>query len=137
MKRVGAWLLGAAWVLVLAGCTEPAPEPPKGSAPAAPAPKTTSAPQPGEMPSPTKMMEPSPMHGSDELPAGANKVCPVMEGRPAKKQFSAEHNGRTVYFCCSSCIDKFKADPDKYLAKLDGKAGDAKGEKDKPAGEKK
>ena len=30
-----------------------------------------------------------------------------------------DHNGREVRFCCKGCIDKFKADPDKYLAKLD------------------
>ena len=27
---------------------------------------------------------------------------------------SAEHNGKTYYFCCEKCPVKFKADPDKY-----------------------
>ncbi|OGV74123.1 MAG: hypothetical protein A3K19_27055 [Lentisphaerae bacterium RIFOXYB12_FULL_65_16] len=40
-----------------------------------------------------------------------------------------DHNGREVRFCCKGCIDKFKADPDKYLKKLD-EAAKAKAEKD-------
>lgn len=28
------------------------------------------------------------------------------------------HNGQEVKFCCTPCIKKFKANPDKYLAKL-------------------
>ncbi len=27
-----------------------------------------------------------------------------------------EHKGRTYYFCSPSCVEKFKADPDKYLS---------------------
>lgn len=34
------------------------------------------------------------------------------------------YNGTEVRFCCNSCVKKFKADPDKYLAKL--KAASAK-----------
>ena len=29
-----------------------------------------------------------------------------------------DHNGTTVKFCCKSCLPKFNADPEKYLAKL-------------------
>ncbi len=35
-------------------------------------------------------------------------------GKPA----SLVHEGQLVKFCCESCIDDFKADPGKYLAKL-------------------
>lgn len=28
------------------------------------------------------------------------------------------HNGQEVKFCCAPCIKKFKANPEKYLAKL-------------------
>lgn len=28
------------------------------------------------------------------------------------------HNGQEVKFCCKSCVRKFEADSDKYLAKL-------------------
>jgi len=30
-----------------------------------------------------------------------------------------EHEGRTIKFCCKDCIKDFKADPAKYLKKLD------------------
>ena len=30
-----------------------------------------------------------------------------------------EHNGRKIYFCCSDCVGKFNADPEKYIAKVD------------------
>jgi len=46
------------------------------------------------------------------------KVCPVMGGKINPNLF-VEHKGRKVYFCCAGCSDKFEADPDKYLAKLD------------------
>lgn len=29
-----------------------------------------------------------------------------------------EHNGKTVKFCCKSCLPKFDADPEKYMAKI-------------------
>ncbi len=28
------------------------------------------------------------------------------------------HDGQTVKFCCKPCVKKFKAEPQKYLAKL-------------------
>jgi YHS domain-containing protein len=31
------------------------------------------------------------------------------------------YKGTEVRFCCSGCVKKFNADPDKYLAKLDKK----------------
>lgn len=49
----------------------------------------------------------------------ANTVCPVMEGMPVNKDLYVDHNGRRVYFCCGGCIRTFKADPEKYLQKLD------------------
>ena len=39
------------------------------------------------------------------------------------------HEGREVRFCCGNCIDDFKAEPAKFLAKLDA------GKSDKPADE--
>ena len=29
-----------------------------------------------------------------------------------------DHNGTTVKFCCKNCIEDFKAEPEKFLAKL-------------------
>jgi YHS domain-containing protein len=44
-------------------------------------------------------------------------VCPVMGGAINKDIFT-EYNGKKVYFCCAPCAEKFKANPEKYLAKL-------------------
>ena len=46
------------------------------------------------------------------------KTCPVMEGNPINKKLFIEHKGKKVYFCCPGCEPKFKADPEKYIAKL-------------------
>jgi YHS domain-containing protein/uncharacterized protein YdcH (DUF465 family) len=40
--------------------------------------------------------------------------CPVT-GEPVDKKMSAEINGKTVYFCCGSCRDVVKKNPDLYL----------------------
>ncbi len=34
---------------------------------------------------------------------------------PASAKHTLEHAGKTYYFCCAGCADKFKADPAKYL----------------------
>ena len=44
-------------------------------------------------------------------------ICPVM-GNPIDKQYFTEYKGKKVYFCCPDCIEKFKANPEKYIAKL-------------------
>ncbi|NQT46177.1 MAG: YHS domain-containing protein [Candidatus Omnitrophica bacterium] len=48
-----------------------------------------------------------------------NGTCPVMGGKVDKDTpYTAVHEGKTVGFCCPGCIGKFKADPEKYMAKL-------------------
>src|SRR5690348_11907350 len=42
-------------------------------------------------------------------------VC-NMNVDPANARASAEHDGKTYYFCSSGCASKFKADPKMYLA---------------------
>ncbi len=49
----------------------------------------------------------------------AQKFCPVMGGRPIDPDIYVDHEGRRVYFCCQMCVDTFKAEPEKYLKKLD------------------
>jgi len=44
-------------------------------------------------------------------------TCPVMGGAINKDIF-VEYKGKKVYFCCAGCEEMFKADPDKYIAKL-------------------
>lgn len=51
-------------------------------------------------------------------------TCPVsgetLEGGEMGEPVSYAYHGRTIKFCCTSCIKKFEADPAKYLAKLPG-----------------
>src|ERR1700687_3780666 len=49
---------------------------------------------------------------------GALERDPVcgMQVDPGKARARAEHGGRTYFFCCEGCAQKFRAAPDKYLA---------------------
>jgi len=44
-------------------------------------------------------------------------TCPIMGGAINKDIFT-EYKGKKVYFCCLPCKGKFKAEPEKYVAKL-------------------
>lgn len=49
----------------------------------------------------------------------ANKViCPVMGTKfvPTSKSPKVEYKGKTYYFCCKGCVEKFKKDPEKYIS---------------------
>jgi YHS domain-containing protein len=77
-------------LVVLGGCKESEPEGPVGAAP--------------EVPTTTAV-------------AGEQTMCPIMDA-PINKNIFVEYKGKKVYFCCQGCEDKFKAEPEKYLAKL-------------------
>ena len=44
-------------------------------------------------------------------------TCPVMGGAINKNMF-IDYKGKKVYFCCAGCEQKFKANPEQYIAKL-------------------
>lgn len=44
-------------------------------------------------------------------------ICPVM-GDPINKKYFADYKGKRIYFCCASCPDDFKKNPEKYMKKL-------------------
>ena len=48
--------------------------------------------------------------------AADEATCPV-RGEIHKKadMIAYDYQGKTYYFCCQDCVDKFKADPQKYL----------------------
>lgn len=46
----------------------------------------------------------------------APTACPVMGGQ-GSPYLSTVHNDRRVNFCCPSCVEIFKNNPDKYLKK--------------------
>ncbi|MGB8116917.1 MAG: heavy metal translocating P-type ATPase [Candidatus Sulfotelmatobacter sp.] len=47
-------------------------------------------------------------------PAARDPVC-GMNVNPATAKHTHDHNGEKYYFCCAGCLEKFKADPAKYL----------------------
>jgi YHS domain-containing protein len=52
-----------------------------------------------------------------EAEIGRIEVCPVMNSKIAvgKDTPVIDYKGKSYYFCCSSCIDEFKKDPDKFV----------------------
>ncbi len=44
-------------------------------------------------------------------------LCPVSKD-PVDQDISVESAGKTVYFCCKGCINKYKADPARYASAL-------------------
>ncbi|HLW97651.1 MAG TPA: YHS domain-containing protein, partial [Candidatus Acidoferrales bacterium] len=48
------------------------------------------------------------------IPMERDPVC-GMQVDPASRKPRVEHGGRTFYFCCNGCAQKFTADPEKYL----------------------
>ncbi|HSA93159.1 MAG TPA: heavy metal translocating P-type ATPase [Terriglobales bacterium] len=65
-------------------------------------------------------------HGGSAFPilapkhaAGGGEIDPVcgMTVDPAKPAGTAEHDGKTYYFCSTHCVAKFQADPQKYLSR--------------------
>lgn len=50
--------------------------------------------------------------------AKVQTTCPVMGGKSDSKIF-VDHKGKRIYLCCSGCIAVAKADPEKYIKKLE------------------
>ncbi len=49
-----------------------------------------------------------------------NDVCPVMGNKISKDTpHTVEYKGRKIGFCCDDCVRAFKADPEKYMSKID------------------
>ena len=46
-----------------------------------------------------------------------NTVCPVT-GDPVNKDISYVYKGTRYYLCCPMCLEPFKNDPEKYIAKM-------------------
>ncbi len=57
----------------------------------------------------------------DRALAEKQKICPVSGAQLGKmgKPYKVTVEGRDVLLCCPACEAKIKADPQKYLAKLD------------------
>lgn len=66
------------------------------------------------------------LSAEDRAAVEAQRICPVSEGllwnmaKPVKVTVTgSDGKSREVFLCCKSCENEIKADPDKYLAKLD------------------
>ena len=61
----------------------------------------------------------SPLKAPGEAKVGDRTRCPVSgdEFVVAADSPQMEYGGKTYYFCCPGCINKFKADPQKFAAK--------------------
>lgn len=46
-------------------------------------------------------------------------ICPVMRSQPIAKDKYIDVKGKRVYVCCSGCISQVKANPDKYIKRLE------------------
>jgi Cu+-exporting ATPase len=55
------------------------------------------------------------MTASNPVPVSERDPVCGMTVNPATAKYSDDHEGKSYYFCCASCADKFKADPKKYL----------------------
>jgi YHS domain-containing protein len=47
-----------------------------------------------------------------------NEWCPVMTEEKADPTITTVHRGKTVAFCCDTCLKKFLANPAKYEGRL-------------------
>lgn len=67
---------------------------------------------------------------ADQLLARAQKVCPVGGGALGEMGVPVKVSveGRDVFVCCEGCIEDLKADPAKFLAKLDAPAEEGEGD---------
>ena len=64
--------------------------------------------------------------------AVGNKVCPVLNEKiDERNKATYEYEGKIYNFCCASCIDEFKKDPEKYIKKIEN----AKAKEKKPQGQ--
>jgi YHS domain-containing protein len=79
---------------------------------ATPPPATAATPAPAAA-------QPTALKAPGEATIGDRSTCPVSgeEFVIAADSPKVEHEGKTFYFCCSGCAQKFQADPAKYVKK--------------------
>src|SRR3954468_20137227 len=55
------------------------------------------------------------VRADDALPAGANKMCPVMTDQPTRADRFVDYQGKRIYFCCEKCIARFQKEPARFI----------------------
>ncbi len=66
------------------------------------------------------------MGAADAKPV--NTVCPVSMEEP-DPQITYSYKGKTYQLCCKKCLRKFKADPEKYIKRLNEQQAEPQEEK--------
>lgn len=57
---------------------------------------------------------------SKEAVNAGNKICPVsVEKIEEKTKVTYEYEGKIYNFCCASCVNDFKKNPQKYIKKVE------------------
>lgn len=64
---------------------------------------------------------------AEKADAIVNKACPIT-GEAIDKNITYEYKGKVYGFCCQMCIEEFKKDPEKYIAKIGGQSKSASAE---------
>lgn len=64
--------------------------------------------------------EHSAVEHSEELPAGANVMCPVMPEEKVDPELYVEHKGKRIYVCCKKCAKQVQEDPAGWYTKAYG-----------------
>ena len=54
---------------------------------------------------------------TEQAVSKAQTLCPV-NGGPIDRKVHADYKGKRIYFCCASCIDTFKKDPEKVMTQM-------------------
>lgn len=64
----------------------------------------------------TKAATETPAAGTTTAATSEMVSCPVLGTTMSKdKMIPYEYKGKTYYFCCPPCVEKFKANPEKYI----------------------
>ncbi len=59
----------------------------------------------------------SPLAFAEMAVEAGNTVCPISGDKVTGKDF-VEHAGKKYGICCAMCADKFKKNPEKYIAEM-------------------
>ena len=75
---------------------------------------------PQSAPPPATTMLGQPAAGASPAAGMVRDVVCGMDVDPKTTPHKSDHAGRTYYFCCGGCDQKFAKDPEKYLQKRPG-----------------
>ncbi|MEN6546056.1 MAG: YHS domain-containing protein [Armatimonadia bacterium] len=111
-------LLAALTLALLTGCPKKEQTALQGAPPTAqPAPPASHTMPGGEQMPGMKMPASETAKTGDTVATSSEMAsCPVLgTTMEKKKMIPYEYKGKTYYFCCPPCVEKFKANPEQYI----------------------